>query len=251
MAECKYGASGNASERNSRYLLIVDSDANELYYTAMLLQRFEYNICTAGNADEAIEMVSVALPTLIISELSLTGRNGHELIQQLKENPRTASVPVVIKAFDPSPEVERKCLQAGAALIRRPVQAEDLYRIVQLTIENTPRGDIRVYTRLPVMVNNKPLDCGGENECATVLSQHGMYVRTLKPCLVGSKLSLQIVVKGRSIALDAVVLYSHRFGEGPFKEPGMGLKFISIAPKDQDFIRQFIREEVTKGINPI
>ena len=230
--------------------MIVDSDADELYYTAMLLQRFGYNICTARNADEAIEMVSVALPTLIVSELSLSGRNGIELLQQLKENTQTALVPVVIKAENPSPEVERKCLQAGAALIRRPVQAEELYRIVQLTIENTPRENIRIYTRLPVLVNNKPLDCGGEGECATVLSHHGMYVRTLKPAPVDSKLSLQIVVKDRTIALDVLVLYSHRFGEGPFKEPGMGLKFISIAPKDQDFIRQFIREEVTKGIKP-
>ena len=250
MTECKDGASGSASERNSRYLLIVDSDANELYYTAMLLQRFEYNICTAGTADEAIEMVSVALPTLIICELSLTGRNGLELFQQLKENPRSALIPVVIKALDPSPELERRCLQAGAALIKRPVQAEDLYRIVQSTIENTPRKNIRIYTRLPVMVNNKPLDCGGEGDCATVLSHHGMYVRTLRPSPVGSKISLQIVVKDRTIALEALVLYCHRFGEGPFKEPGMGLKFISIAPKDQDFIRLFIREEVTKGINP-
>jgi hypothetical protein len=31
----------------------------------------------------------------------------------------------------------------------------------------------------------------------------------------------------------------------------MGLKFISIAPEDRDFIRQFIREEVTKGIKPV
>jgi CheY-like chemotaxis protein len=251
MAECKEGASGNTSERSSRYLLIVDSDANELYYIAMLLQRFDYNICTAGNADEAIEMVSVALPTLIVSELSLKGRNGIELLQQLKENPRTAPVPVVIKAENPSQEVERKCLKAGAVLIRKPVQAEDLYRIVQLTIEDTPRENIRIYTRLPVMVDNKPLDCGGEGECATVLSRHGMYVRTLKPSLVGSKLSLKIVVKGRTVELEAVVLYSHRFGEGPFKEPGMGLKFINIAPKDQDFIRQFIREEVTKDIKPL
>jgi len=251
MAECKDGAPGSASERNSRYLLIVDSDADELYYIAMLLQRFEYNICTARNADEAIEMVSVALPTLIVSDLSLTGRNVFELLQQLKRNPRAAQVPVVIKALDPSPDVERKCLQAGAVLIRRPVQAEDLYRIVQSRIENTPRENIRIYTRLPVMANNKPLDCGGEGECATVLSQHGMYVRTLKPAPVDSKLSLQIVVKDRTISLEALVLYCHRFGEGPFKEPGMGLKFISIAPKDQVFIRQFIREEVTKGIKPV
>jgi hypothetical protein len=30
----------------------------------------------------------------------------------------------------------------------------------------------------------------------------------------------------------------------------MGLKFISMAPEDQDFIRQFIREEAMRGIKP-
>ena len=195
-------------------------------------------------------MGSVALPGLVICDLSLTDRSGLVLLRQLKENPRTSRVPVVIKAADPSPEIERKCLAGGAVLLRKPVQAEDLYRVVQLTMENTPREHIRIYTRLPVMANNKPLDCGGEGECATVLSQHGMYVRTLKPSPMNSKLSLKIVIKKRTIAIEAMVVHSHRFGEGPFEEPGMGLKFTGIATEDRDFIRQFIREEVTKGINP-
>ncbi len=250
MAECRNSSSGSVSERNSRYLLVIDSDANELYYTSMLLQRFEYNICTAMNVDEAVEMVSVTLPTLILSELSLKGRNGLDLLELLKADPRTARVPIVLMAFDPSQEVERKCLQTGSALIRKPVQAEDLYRTIQLKIENTPRENIRISTRLPVMINDERLDCGGQGECATVLSQHGIYVRMLNPLPVGSKTSLQIIVKERTITIKAVVLYSHRFGEGPFKEPGMGLKFISIASEDQDFIQQFIREEVTKGIKP-
>ena len=67
---------------------------------------------------------------------------------------------------------------------------------------------------------------------------------------MNSKLSLKIVIKKRTIAIEGMVLHSHRFGEGPFEEPGMGLKFTGIATEDRDFIRQFIREEVTKGINP-
>lgn len=57
-------------------------------------------------------------------------------------------------------------------------------------------------------------------------------------------------INGRVVFADAVVLHSHRPGEGPFMEPGMGLKFIRIAPEDQEFIRQFIREEVSRGIVP-
>jgi len=47
------------------------------------------------------------------------------------------------------------------------------------------------------------------------------------------------------------VLYSHSFGEGPFGEPGMALKFVQITPQDQEQLRLFIREEITRGIKPL
>jgi len=100
---------------------------------------------------------------------------------------------------------------------------------------------------LSVIVNGKPLDCV-EGECASVLSEHGMYVRTLRPHASNTRLPVQIVIKGRFIPVEAVVLYSHTFGEGPFKEPGMGLKFVRVAPQDQELIRLFIQEELMKGI---
>ena len=96
-------------------------------------------------------------------------------------------------------------------------------------------------------VNNVPLDCI-EGECATVLSEHGMYVRTLSPCPRNDRLTLEMNINGRVVFAEAAVLYSHRPGEGPFMEPGMGLKFIGIASADPEFIRQFICEEVSRGI---
>jgi hypothetical protein len=84
--------------------------------------------------------------------------------------------------------------------------------------------------------------------CASVLSEHGMYVRTLQPYPANTRLSVQIVIKGRPVPVEAEVLYCHKFGEGPFKEPGMGLKFVRVAPQDQQIIREFIREEIIKGM---
>jgi c-di-GMP-binding flagellar brake protein YcgR len=50
------------------------------------------------------------------------------------------------------------------------------------------------------------------------------------------------------IALEAVVLHRHRFGEGPFGEPGMGLKFLRVSAEDEEHIRQIIRNKITQGI---
>jgi hypothetical protein len=47
-----------------------------------------------------------------------------------------------------------------------------------------------------------------------------------------------------------VVLYSFTMGSSPFKEPGMGLKFVEIADSDRNFIRDFIKERLTDDLSP-
>ncbi len=237
-------------ERRNRFLLAVDSSANDLFYLSMLLQRFEYNISTATSAAEAMKTVGIAVPSLIICAQDLSDMTGIAFIQRLKQDSRLAVVPVLMKLADRNPESERLCRQAGAAdCIYAPVQAEELYRAVQKAVESTPRQNIRIHTFMPVIVNGKPLDCV-EGECASVLSEHGIYIRTLQPYPVHTLLPLQLVIKNQPINIEAVVLYCHKFGEGPFKEPGMGLKFVKIAPQDQERIRLYIREEVMRGMPP-
>ena len=55
-------------------------------------------------------------------------------------------------------------------------------------------------------------------------------------------------IKGRLIKLEAVVLYVTNFGEGPFKEPGMGMKFVKISPEDRKWIATFIHDQLEEGI---
>ena len=245
-------ASGKGiSDRSNRFLLVVDSDANNLYLTSMLLQRLDYHICSSKTAAEAREMAAVAVPALIITAHYLKDSTSLELMNKLKEDPRLRSVPVIVLIPEGDLVGERQCRDAGVtACLAKPVQAEDLYRTIQEAIEPTPRQNIRISTRLPVSINDKPLNCG-EGECASVLSEHGMYIRTLKPFGKNTLLPIRIDLRGQSVSAQAEVLYSHTFGEGPFGEPGMALKFVQITPQDQEQVRLFIRSEVTRGIRPL
>jgi CheY-like chemotaxis protein len=247
MSECKI-AMGAALERKSRYLLTVDSDISELYYASMLLQRFSYNSCTATNGVDALVMAIAAAPSLIIVDLNLTDMPGLELIQRLKQDVRTAAVPVIVKTIGPAPELELQCRRAGVvSFVHSPVLAEDLYRAVQAATEPTPRMNIRIHTELPVVMNGKPLECA-EGECASELSEHGMYVRTRQHCPSNTPVPVQFDIKGRFISAEAQVLYCHHFGQGPFKEPGIGFKFVRIAPEDRAYIRAYIEEEIMRGM---
>jgi len=248
MADCLIVPPSGGTKQQSRFVVLVNSDAHLLFTLAMLLQRFNYHVCTAKNGEEALEMITVAVPSLVITELVLPGMSGLDLLNRLRQDLRTQSVPVIALTGDGAPEVSIRSVRAGfAACLLRPVAAEELYRAVQQAVEPTPRSNIRIYTRLPVTVNGVALDCGG-GECASVLSEHGMYIRTLAPSPVNTVIALHFTLNGRVIALEAVVLYRHRFGEGPFGEPGMGLKFLRIPAEDEEHIRRFVRDEITQGI---
>ena len=226
---------------NGRLVMVVDGDPHQLAYHAMLLQRFTYRVCTARDVEQALTMAAGEAPSLVITELDLPHMSGLDLLHRLRQG--TAAMPVIAVIRSGDHGTEARCLRAGfTACLGKPLGAEELYRAVQAAVEPVPRTSLRIHARMPVTVNNMPLDCV-DGECASVISEHGMYIRTLKPHPPNSQLAVQIALKGRTISADAVVLYSHRFGEGPFGEPGMGLKFARIAPQDQEFIRLFIRNE--------
>jgi CheY-like chemotaxis protein len=230
-----------------RFLLVVDSDIRSLFHSSTLLQRLQYSIWTAKSAEEAIEMATTAIPALIITAQCLNDMPGLELIQQLKQIDRIRSVPVIVLGQKIDATDERACLTAGAVTcLAAPVNAENLYRVIQVAVEPMPRMNIRIHTSLSVTINSETVQCR-ERECATVLSEYGVYVRTLDPYPLNAKLPIQIHLAGRAISADAVVIYSDQTCD-EHQEPGIGLQFELISSEDQEHIRKFIRHEITKGI---
>ncbi len=232
-----------------RFLQVADSDVRRLFYTTTLLQRFQYNVWPARTGTEVIEMTGVALPALIVTAQFLNDIPGRELIRQLKEDATSRDIPVIVLTDKTDRFDERECLNAGAVTcLAQPVQAEDLYRVIQVAIEPVPRMNIRINTRLAVTVRNRTVECV-EGECASVLSEHGVYVRTLDPQPLKTRLPVRVQLGDRTLSAEAEVIYTHDAGDTADDEPGMGLQFVAISPQDQDAIRRFIKKEITKGLN--
>jgi hypothetical protein len=98
-----------------------------------------------------------------------------------------------------------------------------------------------------VSLNNVPVACE-DGMCEVDLSEHGMYVPIEKPLPRNKRITVQLNIKDHAISTDSAVLYSHMFALGPRRLPGMGLKFINLAPLDQDHIKKFIREEIMRDV---
>jgi DNA-binding response OmpR family regulator len=234
--------------RKSRYILVIESDTDDLFTTAMLLNRFSYPVCTARNARQALDMISVAMPELIVTDVDLPGMTGIELLRILASNHRTVSLPVIL--LHPSPETgqEKTGIEiGGSSWLKKPIVIEDFYCAVQSAMERTPRSNIRVRISLPVVVNKVALD-GSRGECATQLSAQGVYIRTFKYHRPKDRVALQININDRTINTDGTVLYTQRQDDRPFVEPGMAIKFTRIMAEDREHIRQYVRDILTQGI---
>jgi CheY-like chemotaxis protein len=232
-----------AEDRKRRFILVLDGNAGERYYTSMILQRFEYKVCTVGTVGEALEFMSLAQPTLLIADATLPGASGLTLLDMMKKDVRLADVPVVIASYTDDASLEKDCRRLGCAgWMVKPLSAEALYRTVQDVIERTPRRNMRIATHLKADLGS------GASEVATVISEHGIFVQTPKLLPVNTTVPMKLVIRDRVLRIDALVLYSYGFNEGPFRQPGMGMRFVKISADDSDWIKAFIREQVEEGI---
>lgn len=233
-----------------RTIVIAGTKTRDMLSLSLMLQRFEYTVASAHTAAQAFELISSVRPALIIADPVLPGMGGTALLHLLQQDRATASTPVIFMIFPGDAAMERRCMDYGAAgCISKPVQAEELYQAVQATIEPKPRAAMRIDTRLPVSVDNVPLECSeGEGVCAIDLSVHGMHVPMLKPYPRNRRFTVQINIKDRTISAEGSVLYSHESAAGSHREPGMGFKFTAIAPQDREFLRKFIRDEVMRDV---
>lgn len=233
--------------RKKRFVLVVDESSRDAYYTGMLLQNFGYNATNVKSAEEALEYLAIALPSLIVTELVLPGMNGFDFLSKLRRDPEHGSIPVIIQTRLQDLESEDHCQQMGCAVyLRKPVQAEDLYRAVQAVMEDTPRRNIRIPVYLKASIDG----AGAGTEFVTALSDTGCFIKTLKPRPVGSRHTLSFVVGKKIIRTEVQVLYVYGFDEGQNKEPGMGLKFLNLGPDEHALIRRFIQETVIPHIRP-
>ncbi len=103
-------ALANLDEKTRTVLLVDDNSDDALLIRRLLEGRKNYRMYHAKDGWEGLAMARQKLPDLIVSDLTMPGIDGFGLVEELKLDPRTKNIPVVVvSAKDISPE-ERKRL---------------------------------------------------------------------------------------------------------------------------------------------
>src|SRR5713226_7995121 len=75
-------------------LIVEDNEANRLLAGAVL-EREGYRVEMAGNAQEALDRLAIGSPDLILMDVQMPGMDGLTLTRRLKNDTRTADIPVI------------------------------------------------------------------------------------------------------------------------------------------------------------
>lgn len=79
-----------------RTILLVDDHEDNRHALMMVLEREGYRVLGAENGREAVEVARTELPDLVLMDLAMPVMDGREAMRVLRDDPRTAGIPIVV-----------------------------------------------------------------------------------------------------------------------------------------------------------
>jgi two-component system, cell cycle response regulator DivK len=109
------------------YIVEDHGDTREGY--AEYLQNRGFDVRMASGAAELRDLLSSAVPAAVVMDLALPGVDGLALTRELRANPLTRVVPVLVVSASVRPEDRAGALVAGcSAFLAKPVDPETIVR---------------------------------------------------------------------------------------------------------------------------
>ena len=127
-------------QQKKNRILIIEDDANFRYLLRMHLTQAGYEVRVAEDGVDGGKALLSEAPDLILSDLNMPFLNGFDLLALLKQDPATASIPVILLTGSKDNEVMAKSMTLGAAdFLAKPVTQNDLLGSVEGCLRRSGR----------------------------------------------------------------------------------------------------------------
>ncbi len=115
--------------RSAPLVLVVEDDAGAREILRLCLRNAGYDVVEAGDADEALAVARTARPQAVTLDLLLPKRDGWELLAELRSDPATHAIPVIVVSVT---EDRLRAHTCGAqAVLVKPIDRELLVGLVR------------------------------------------------------------------------------------------------------------------------
>ena len=133
---------GGGRQRRARVsrevtILLVDDCTTVLMSMKMLLAAERYRILTAFSGAEALRLIGESRPDLIVSDIIMPGMTGVDLCRDLRQNPVTRHIPIIMVTTQGQEHWMEQAFAAGCSdYLTKPVDGPALLAKIRRHVPN-------------------------------------------------------------------------------------------------------------------
>jgi putative two-component system response regulator len=117
-------------------VLVIDDDEQIRRLIVGLLGPMGHVLKEAASAEEGLEKLREEPPDLVLLDMQLPGRSGHDVLKEIRADPRSRLIPVVMITGAATHERKLKAIEAGVTdFLGKPFSPEELVARVRALME--------------------------------------------------------------------------------------------------------------------
>ncbi len=117
-------------------ILVVEDEPDTRELVATCLERLGANVLPCADAEEALRQFADFRPGLLVSDLSLPGQSGLDLVRRMRLTPAGKHIPALALTANASLDDAASALDAGFDVhLTKPVSGDDLVEAVLSVVD--------------------------------------------------------------------------------------------------------------------
>jgi len=224
-------------------VLLVDDVELFIELEKTFFRREQFRILTATNGEDALRLARDEKPDLVFLDLYLAELNGDEVCRQLKVDPATAQIPVIMVVQQGNESDLAICRAACCDdILYKPVRREDFLRAsreqLALLERRSPRFEVQLLVSFGLR-DERLLE-----QYTVNIGQGGFFLATAAYLSIDTWLNLQIELSDGQPPVcchGRVAWLNHPdWIKKPQLPHGMGIEFIDITDDQQNRIDSYL-----------
>lgn len=131
-----FATKGSGAMKSRPAILCVDDDPDVSWMIKLALSMYDVDIIRVYGGNQAVLDAAVENPDLIITDLNMPKGNGEELISQLRNSPRYATLPVIVLSGESNSELWNRVRAIElVTCLKKPVQLHQLLNEIKRYVE--------------------------------------------------------------------------------------------------------------------
>lgn len=124
-------------------LLIADDSQNTRGILRFMLANQGFELLEAENGEAALEKARTGAPDLIILDGMMPGKSGFEACRELKEDPRTCRIPVILLSAIAQTDPDHDWSKESSAdrFMAKPFRMDELVAVIQTLLGLPASGE--------------------------------------------------------------------------------------------------------------